>query len=139
MFNYAGNRIECNLEFQYNEYTSKLNFDSTILNSKPYIIVRNKSSVKAGPKKFSSIAFKFQNVNSMLFIYDYFMHNRLYCDIKFYRISKIKGFIEVRKYKNYPIYSIEHKIYSNFVLNWIKYDNPLWYKVPFVTKYLLYK
>jgi hypothetical protein len=24
------------------------------------------------------------------------------------------------------------------VLNWIKYDNPLWYKVPFVTKYLLY-
>jgi hypothetical protein len=25
------------------------------------------------------------------------------------------------------------------VLNWIKYDNPLWYKVPFVTKYLLYK
>ena len=139
VFNYAGNRIECNLEFQYNEYTSKLNFDSTILNSKPYIIVRNKSSVKAGPKKFSSIAFKFQNVNSMLFIYDYFMHNRLYCDIKFYRISKIKGFIEVRKYKNYPIYSIEHKIYSNFVLNWIKYDNPLWYKVPFVTKYLLYK
>jgi len=139
VFNYAGNRIECNLEFQYNEYTSKLNFDSTILNSKPYIIVRNKSSVKAGPKKFSSIAFKFQNVNSMLFIYDYFMHNRLYCDIKFYRISKIKGFIEIRKYKNYPMYSIEHKIYSNFVLNWIKYYNPLWYKIPFVTKYLLYK
>jgi hypothetical protein len=25
------------------------------------------------------------------------------------------------------------------VLNWIKYDNPLWYKVPFVTKYLLHK
>ena len=27
VFNYAGNRIECNLEFQYNEYTSKFNFD----------------------------------------------------------------------------------------------------------------
>jgi hypothetical protein len=24
------------------------------------------------------------------------------------------------------------------VLNWIKYDNPLWYKVPF-TKYFIYK
>jgi cytochrome c oxidase subunit 1 len=139
VFNYAGNRIECNLEFLYNEYTSKLNFDNTILNSKPYIIVRNKSSVKAGPKNFASIAFKFQNVNSMLFIYDYFMHNRLYCDMKFFRVSKIKGFIDVRKYKNYSKYSIEHKIYSNFVLNWIKYDNPLWYRVPFVTKYLLYK
>jgi len=30
IFNYAGNRIECNLEFKYNEYTSKLNFDDTI-------------------------------------------------------------------------------------------------------------
>jgi hypothetical protein len=25
------------------------------------------------------------------------------------------------------------------VLNWIKYDNPLWYKVPFVTRYFLCK
>jgi len=138
VFNYAGNRIECNLEFQYNQYTSKLNFDSTILNSKPYIVIRKKSSVLAGPKDFTSIAFKFQNVNNMLFIYDYFMNNRLYSDMKFYRVTKIKGFIDIRKYKNSPIFSLEHKIYSNFVLNWIKYDNPLWYKVPF-TKYLIYK
>ena len=34
VFNYAGNRIECNLEFQFNEYTSKLNFNSTLLNIK---------------------------------------------------------------------------------------------------------
>ena len=40
VFNYAGNRIECNLEFKYNEYTSKLNFDNTILHSKPFIIKR---------------------------------------------------------------------------------------------------
>ena len=32
--------IECNLEFKYNEYTSKLNFDNTILHSKPFIIKR---------------------------------------------------------------------------------------------------
>jgi len=139
VFNYAGNRIECNLEFQYNEYTSKLNFDNTIFNSKPTIIKRNKSSKLGGSKDFTSIAFKFQNVNSMLFIYDYFMHNRLYSDMKFYRVTKIKPFIEIRKYKTSPTYSVEHKIYSDFVIDWIKYENPLWYKVPFVNKYLLNK
>lgn len=135
IFNYAGNRIECNLEFQYNEYTSKLNFDNTILNSKPTILKRNKSSKLGG--SITSIAFKFQNVNSMPFIYEYFMHNRLYCDMKFYRVTKIKSFIEIRKYKTYPRDSVEYKIYSNFIIDWIKYHNPIWYKVPFVRKYLL--
>lgn len=139
VFNYAGNRIECNLEFQYNKYTSRLNFDNTILNCKPTILMRKKSSCLRGPKDFTSIVFKFQNVNSMIFIYDYFMHNRLYCDVKFYRVTKIKPFIEIRKYKTSPIDSVEHKIYSNFILDWIKYDNPLWYKVPWVSKYLLNK
>jgi len=133
VFNYSGNRIECNLEFQYNEYSSKLNFNNTIPNCKPYIIKRSKSSNTQNSKNFLSIAFKFQNVNSMLFIYDYFMHNRLYCDMKFYRVTKIKSFIKIRKYKTYPINSIEHKIYSDFVKNWIKYENPLWYKVPFIS------
>jgi len=139
VFNYAGNRIECNLEFQHNQYTSKLNFANTILNCKPYIHVRKKSSRSGGLKDFTSIAFKFQNVDNMLFIYDYFMQNRLYCDMKFYRVTQIKAFIEIRKFKTSPVNSVEHKIYSNFVINWIKYDNPLWYKVPFVIKYLLYK
>jgi len=102
VFNYAGNRIECNLEFQYNEYTSKLNFENTILNCKPTILNRKKSSRLGGSKDFSSIAFKFQNVNNMLFIYDYFMHNRLYCDIKFYRVTKIQPFMDIRKYKTFP-------------------------------------
>jgi hypothetical protein len=139
VFNYAGNRIECNLEFQYNEYTSKLNFDNTLLNSKPTIFKRKKSSKPGDPNKFTSVVFKFQNVNNMLFIYDYFMHNRLYCDMKFYRVTKIKPFMEIRKYKTYPKYSVEHKIYSNFMIDWIKYENPLWYKVPCVKEYLLYK
>ena len=109
--------IECNLEFQFNKYTSKLNFDNTIFNSKPTVLKRKKASILGGPKDFTSIAYKFQNVNSMLFIYDYFMQNRLYCDIKFYRVSKIKPFIEIRKYKTSPKESVEHKIYSNFVIN----------------------
>lgn len=137
VFNYSGNRIECNLEFQYNEHTSKLNFDNTVLNCKPFIIKRNKSSSSGLNKKFVSIAFKFQNVNSMLFIYDYFMHNRLYSDIKFYRVTKIKSFIEIRKYKTYPKHSAEHKVYSSFIIDWIKYENPLWYKIPFVKNYLV--
>lgn len=136
VFNYAGNRIECNLEFKLNEYTRKLNFDKTVLNCKPAVAVRKKSSSK-GNKDYSSISFKFQNVNGMLFIYDYFMKNKLYCDMKFYRVSKIKPFIEIRKYKTAPLHSIERKIYSNFVLDWIRYQNPLWYKVPFVNKYIL--
>jgi hypothetical protein len=117
VFNYAGNRIECNLEFQYNEFTSKLNFDNTILNCKPAVIKRKKSSALEGSKNFTSIAFKFQNVNNMLFIYDYFMSNRLYCDIKFYRVGKIKSFLKIRKYKTFPKNSVEHKIYSNFVID----------------------
>jgi hypothetical protein len=118
VFNYAGNRIECNLEFKYNEYTSKLNFDNTLgILGKPYIVKREKYSKSGGSKDFISIAFKFQNVNNMLCIYDYFMHNRLYCDVKFYRVTKIKPFIEIRKYKTSPKHSLEHKIYSNFVID----------------------
>lgn len=131
IFNYAGNRIECNLEFKYNEYTSELNFDRTIWNSKPRIVKRKKSN------EFSFISFKFQNVENMLFIYDYFMKNRLYSDMKFYRVTKIKYFIEIRKYKTCPKHSLEHKIYCNFLKDWFKYDNPLWYKVPCIQEYIL--
>ena len=136
VFNYAGNRIECNLEFKANEFSSKLNFNDTIPYCKPSVLIRKKSAFQNGPKEFSSISYKFQNVSNMPHIYDYFMHNRLYSDLKFYRISKIKPFIEIRKYKNFPIDSPEHKIYANFVLAFIKYENPLYYKIPFVQKYL---
>jgi hypothetical protein len=70
----------------------------------------------------------------MVFLYDYFMKNRLYSDFKFYRISKIKRFIEDRYSNNEPKNSIEYKIYSGFILDWIQSRNPLWHKVPFVSK-----
>ena len=57
----------------------------------------------------------------------YFMKNRLYSDFKFYRVSQIKNFIEIR---NSEFDSVEFNIYSDFVLNWIQYINPLWTKVP---------
>jgi len=139
VFNYANNRIECNLEFKYNEFTSKLNFNNTIPYSKPIVIKRKKSSKSENSENFTSIAFKFQNVKSMIFIYDYFMRNRLYCDMKFYRVTKIKSFIRIRKYKTCPKNSQYHKKYSDFMIDWLKYENPLWYKIPCVKNHLLYE
>jgi voltage-gated potassium channel Kch len=135
-FNYANNRIECCLEFEYNEYTSKLDFSDTIFNCTP----RCKTNINKLKKRTRPlISFKFQKVNDMPFVYQYFMSNRLYSDMKFYRVTKIKYFILIRDYKNSPQDSVEHKIYCNFLINWFKYKNPIWYKVPFIKKYLLYK
>ena len=125
VYNYAGNRIECNLEFKHNEFSSKLNLDNVIPNYKPAVLFR---------ESHNSIAYKYQNVKGMVFLYEYFMKNRLYSDFKFYRVSKIKKFIEVREFKNEPKDSLEFKKYYEFILDWIQYKNPLWHRVPFVEK-----
>ena len=70
----------------------------------------------------------------MVPLYNYFMLNRLYSDFKFFRVSQIKNFVQIRHFKNSDFNSVEFKIYSDFVLNWIQYNNPLWTKVPFVNK-----
>jgi LAGLIDADG endonuclease len=133
VFNYTGNRIQCNLEFQYNEYTRRLNFDNTIPNYVPCIYTR-KIKHKKTNKEYGSITFRYQTVKGMMLIYNYFMKNRLYSDFKFYRVTKIKEFILIRKYNKESKNSIEFKIYSDFLLDWIQYENPLWMKVPFVEK-----
>lgn len=133
VFNFPSNRIECNLELKLNLYTQKLNFDNVIPYYKPSILLRHKKNNTPG-RLFKSIVFKFQTANGMIHLYNYFMINRLYCDFKFYRVSKIKKFIEIRSYSQYPKDSPEFKIYSSFVLDWIQYLNPLWTKVPFVAK-----
>lgn len=133
VFNYAANRIECNLELKYNDYTKKLNFDNVIQNCKPSVYLRKKHN-QSPDKEFQSITFKYQTVSSMIHVYEYFMRNRLYCDMKFYRVCKIKPFIGIRKYQNEPLGSPEFKVYSLFLLDWIQYQNPLWTKVPFVKK-----
>jgi len=138
VFNYNSNRIECNLEFQYNDYTKKLNFENTIPWYKPYILLRKVKNNKS-KKEFKTIAFKYQTVKGMMYLYEFFMKNRLYSDFKFYRVSKIKEFIIIRNYKNEPKNSIEFKIYSDFLLDWIQYRNPLWTKVLFISKIRLDK
>lgn len=140
IFNYTRNIIECNLEFKYNEYTSRLNFDNTIWNSKPRIVKKREKSYKSGNlEKFTSISFKFQDFNGMLFIYNYFKENRLYSGMKFYRAIKIKSFIKIQKYKTFSKNTKEHKMYCKFLIDWFKYNNPLWYKVPCINKFLSYK
>jgi hypothetical protein len=116
IFNYTANRIECNLELKYNTYTSKLNFNNVIPYYKPNVYLRNKKNQSPG-KIFKSIAFKYQTVNGMIYLYDYFMKNRLFSDMKFYRVSKIKFFIEIRNNKNKPKDSFYFKIYSSFLLD----------------------
>ena len=117
VFNYASNRIECVLEFKNTEYTSKLCLDYVIPNTKPTIMYRTHASPSKKNLVYKSISFKYQTVESMVPVYDYFMKNRLYCDFKFYRVSKIKGFIEIRHYKAFPFESMEYKLYSEYMLD----------------------
>jgi hypothetical protein len=98
VLNFNSNRIECNLEFKYNNYTKKLNFIDTIPNYKPYILHRKHTNNKT-IKEYKSIAFKYQTVKGMIYLYDFFMMNRLYSDFKFYRVTKIKEFIKIRNLK----------------------------------------
>ena len=131
VYNFSGNRIECNLEMKNNEFVNKLNLDLVIPQAKPYIIHRTH---KNSEKTYYSIAFKYQNVDNMVHVYNFFMINRLYSDFKFYRVSKIKPFLWIRDFKAYPKNSLEFKKYSEFVLNWIQYKNPTWYKSLFIDK-----
>lgn len=133
IYNYSGNRIECNIELQYNEYTSQLNLNSVIPNYMPYKTLRTKRITSIKDKEYKSIAFKFQTVSGMVYLYDYFLKNRLYSDFKFYRVTKIKKFIEIRDLKRSKSL-IEYQVYKDFILDWIQYKNPLWYKVPFIDK-----
>lgn len=131
VYNFSGNRIECNLEMKQNEFVNKLNLDFVIPGAKPYIIHRTHKNSK---KIYYSVAYKYQNVRDMVYIYDFFMKNRLYSDFKFYRVSKIKPFLLIRDFKNSPKNSLEFNKYCEFMLDWIQYKNPLWHKSLFIEK-----
>ena len=133
VFNWVANRIECNIELKYNQYTQKLNLEDVIPNYKPKVYLRQKKNQCPG-HVFQSITFKYQTVSQMPFLYEYFMRNRLYCDMKFYRLTQIKRFLKIRIYRTACPQSPEFQIYKDFVLKWIQYKNPFWTKVPFVSK-----
>jgi hypothetical protein len=116
VFNFLNNRIECTLEVKYTEYSSKLCLDNVIPYAKPSVIYREKTN-QTKNQKFQSISFKYQNVSHIVPVYDSFIKNRLMCDFKFYRVSQIKRFMEIRHYNKYPFDSHEYKLYSQFALN----------------------
>lgn len=132
VLNFNNNRIECNLELKLNEYSSKLNLNNVIPNYIPSKLIKNHKLT--GNKTSQSIRFSYQTVNGMIYLYNYFMINRLYCDMKFYRISKIPYFLKIRKYAKYSFNSNEFLIYSNFLIDFIKYENPKWTMTPFLKK-----
>ena len=131
VYNYSGNRIECNLEMKENEYSRKLNLSKVIPNCEPYIIHRTH---KNSNKTYYSIAFKYQNVQNMIFVYEYFMKNRLYSDFKFYRVSKIKPFLIIRDFKN-SNYEFEYKKYKQFMLDFLKNKNTNWNRLSYIDKF----
>jgi hypothetical protein len=71
VLNYTGNRIECNLEFKYTEYSSKLCFDYVVPNAKPKVLISKVKNQTPG-KLFKTISFRFQTVKSMIPLYEYF-------------------------------------------------------------------
>ena len=77
VYNFSGNRIECNLEMKQNEFVNKLNLDFVISEAKPYIIYRTH---KNSEKTYYSIAFIYQNVHNMVHVYNFFLKSRLYSD-----------------------------------------------------------
>ena len=112
---YINDLIECNLSLKHNEYTSKLNFDEIFLNSYPPAIILHGSKDKTNSK---FITFKFRNRKIMLFIHDYFINTGLISEKKYYRAARIKDFVSIKKYKIFPLGSIERKIYYDFLKNW---------------------
>jgi len=123
-FDYSGNKIMLALEFQKIIYTEKLNFDKTICGVYPkvYKLIKHNQTKE---KEFYSIRFVFcPKVSSMVHVYNFIMKSRNYSDFKFYRITQIKNFIEIRNFKNSPKGSEEHRIYSKWVFNFITHLDP---------------
>lgn len=109
VFNFPGNRIEVNVEISSSPNVDMLIMDHVIPGTKPNIVRRKTASGKI------SKAFKFQSVSGMIHVYNYFMINQLHCTMKYYRVCKIKRFLELRHYKQ-NLGKKTFKIYSAFLL-----------------------
>jgi len=104
LFNYPGNRIKCVLELKLNEFSKKLNLGFVVPNYSPSVYyVRN-----------GAIKYTYQRVNQIIFLYEYFMKNRLFCSMKFYRICQIKRFLIIRHYQKFPSNSLEFRFIHHF-------------------------
>jgi hypothetical protein len=104
--------VTCNLYLKNTEYTSKLNFDNLLGGSfTPSVYLYNKH-----PKlKYRSISFEFKNNEKLCYLIDYFKSANLSSESKFYKIKKSQYFLEIRKYRKYPLGSIERQIFDDFL------------------------
>ena len=133
VFNYPANRIELILELKKTIYSTALDLTDAIPGATVRVLPRVKRNQTKG-KIFYSVRFSFDTVENMIHIYNFVMGFRLYSDFKFYRVSKIPTFLKIRHYKNEPLGSIEHRVYSKWVLDFIKYLNPKYTKVAYLNK-----
>lgn len=132
ILNYPSNRVECNLELKRDSYSEQLCLDLVIPDYKPSRYTRLKTNQTK--RVFESICFKYQTVSGMPLLYDYFMKCRLFCEIKFYRVSQIRQFLIIRHGQRFSKNSPEFQRYAAFLINFIKYQNPSWQKTPWVKK-----
>lgn len=120
--NFNSNKIELVIEFKKNEFSEKLDLSQVVPGAIPGVnsfVKRNQTKDKV----FYSIRFSFSNVSHMTPIYDYFLINRLYSKLKFFRVMKIKRYLELRPYQKYPKDSPEFQLYLKFVTEFVTYLN----------------
>lgn len=126
--NYDQNCIVVGVELNMSPYVTDLNFDAVIPYAKPNVLIRTTASGK------KSLRIIYQSVHGMGAVYAYFLKRRLYSDFKFRRITSVKKFLNLRHYKNAPHGSVEQRIYSQFCVDFLSYQNPSWTKVPMIDK-----
>lgn len=122
VLNYNNNRIELHIEVKRTLYSLKLDLSKVIEFSNIKVYPFEKRNQKKN-KIFYSIRFSFSSNNNMLLLYNYFKKNRLYSDFKFFRVMLIKKFLELRIYKNYPIDSLEYKMFKKFIFKFWSHLN----------------
>ena len=127
-FNYDQNSIVVGFELNMSPAVADLNFDYVIPYAKPNTFSRITAS---GKKSFRVI---YQSVHGMSAVYNYFLNQRLVSDFKFRRVLSIKRFLNLRHYKNCIYGSVEQRIYSQFCVDFLTYQNPTWTTVPMVGK-----
>lgn len=135
VFNSSGNKIDVVLEFQENEYSSKLDLSKVIPDTK-VTVYRLQKRNQTADKIFYSIRFTYQGVDNMLPLYQYFLQNRLYSDFKFYRAMKIKRFLELRCFYKYAKDSPEYKLYIDFLKDFFTHMNEQKSLPPYLTNKL---
>jgi len=124
LYNFQRNVVCLELEFKQTIRSERLDFSGTIPGVTPKVLKLIKRN-QTKDKIFYSIRFVFcPSVDCMIHIYNFAMKSRNYSDFKFYRLTQIKSFLEVRCFKNAIKGSDEHKIYSKWVLNFVSHLNP---------------